>query len=95
MQGLPLKIFQTSGQLLTTGGGSLQVFGSAGNLLFGAGYTASIISSKKELLPQVDADGWYHIPRRGDASQAKWPQPTPPFDPGIGQIGRHSIQPRF
>ncbi|MBN1138907.1 MAG: Gfo/Idh/MocA family oxidoreductase [Anaerolineae bacterium] len=60
-----------------TGGGALQVFGTAGNLMFGAGYTASIISTRKDLLPHVDADGWYHIPSRGDRSQAKWPQPTP------------------
>lgn len=60
-----------------TGGGSLQVFGTEGNLLFGAGYTASIITRRKELLPHVDADGWYHIPLRGDASKARWPQPTP------------------
>jgi predicted dehydrogenase len=60
-----------------SGSGDLQIFGTQGNLLFGAGYTASIISSQKELLPQVEADGWYHIPRRGDISQAKWPQPTP------------------
>jgi len=60
-----------------TGGGSLQVFGTQGNLMLGAGYTASIISSRKDLLPHVDADGWYHIPLRGDQSKAKWPQPTP------------------
>ncbi|MCU0519320.1 MAG: Gfo/Idh/MocA family oxidoreductase [Anaerolineae bacterium] len=60
-----------------TGGGGLQVFGTDGNLLFGAGYTASIISRHKALLPHVDADGWFHIPARGDASRAKWPQPTP------------------
>ncbi|MEZ4869747.1 MAG: Gfo/Idh/MocA family oxidoreductase [Caldilineaceae bacterium] len=59
------------------GGGSLQIFGTEGNLIFGAGYTASIISTRKELLPQVDDDGWYHIPLRGDRSKAKWPQPTP------------------
>lgn len=60
-----------------TGSGSLQIFGTQGNLLFGAGYTASIITNKKELLPYVDADGWYHIPVRGDISKAKWPQPIP------------------
>jgi predicted dehydrogenase len=60
-----------------TGGGSLQIFGTHGNLIFGAGYTASIISKRADLLPQVDADGWFHIPARGDASRAKWPQPTP------------------
>lgn len=60
-----------------TGGGGLQVFGTEGNLIFGAGYTASIISNRKELLPDVDTDGWYHVPTRGDGSKAKWPQPTP------------------
>ena len=63
--------------LPATGGGSLQVFGTQGNLLFGAGYTASIISQRKDLLPQVDADGWFHIPLRGDSSKARWPQPAP------------------
>ncbi len=60
-----------------TGDGSLHIFGTRGNLLFGAGYTASIISERKDLLPHVDADGWYHIPPRGDWTRAKWPQPTP------------------
>jgi predicted dehydrogenase len=60
-----------------TGGGGLQIFGTQGNLIFGAGYTASIISKRVDLLPQVDADGWFHIPPRGDGSKAKWPQPTP------------------
>jgi predicted dehydrogenase len=59
------------------GGGSLQIFGTAGNLLFGAGYSASIISRRAELLPHVGADGWFHIPLRGDPGRAKWPQPTP------------------
>lgn len=60
-----------------TGGGSLQIFGTHGNLLFGAGYAASIISTHKDLLPHVDADGWYHIHPKGDISKAKWPQPVP------------------
>jgi predicted dehydrogenase len=60
-----------------TGGGSLQIYGTQGNLIFGAGYTASIISKRADLLPQVDADGWFHIPVRGDIRRAKWPQPTP------------------
>lgn len=59
------------------GSGSLQIFGTEGNLIFGAGYTASIISTHTDLLPQIDDDGWYHIPLRGDRSKAKWPQPTP------------------
>ena len=73
------------------GGGSLQIFGTEGNLLFGAGYTASIISNRKELLPQVDADGWYHIPLRGDRSKAKWPQPTPGAFNYYHQSSQHLI----
>jgi predicted dehydrogenase len=60
-----------------TGGGSLQIFGTEGNLLFGAGYAASIITRRKELLPHTSPDGWYHIPVRGDLNKAKWPQPIP------------------
>ncbi|MCJ7551874.1 MAG: Gfo/Idh/MocA family oxidoreductase [Anaerolineae bacterium] len=60
-----------------TGGGSLQIFGTEGNLMFGAGHMASIISTRRDLLPHVDAAGWYHIPNRGDAGKARWPQPTP------------------
>ena len=60
-----------------TGGGSLQIFGTEGNLLFGAGYAASIISRRKELLPRIDVDGWYHILPRGDFGKARWPQPVP------------------
>jgi predicted dehydrogenase len=63
--------------LPNTGGGALHIFGTEGNLMFGAGYNASIISKRKDLLPHVDTDGWYHIPARGDGSKAKWPQPTP------------------
>lgn len=59
------------------GGGSLQIFGTEGNLIFGAGYFASLISTRKDLLPDVSAEGWYHIPARGDGSTAKWPQPVP------------------
>lgn len=57
--------------------GSLAVYGTEGNLIFGAGYKASVISTRQELLPGVDDDGWFHIPRRGDFSKAKWPQPVP------------------
>jgi predicted dehydrogenase len=63
--------------LPATGGGSLQVFGTEGNLLLGAGHSASIISRRKELLPRVEEDGWFHIPSRGNGTRAKWPQPTP------------------
>ena len=61
----------TSGRVLNT------TSRFAAGLLFGAGHTASIISNRQELLPQIDTDGWYHIPLRGDRSRAKWPQPTP------------------
>ena len=60
----------------TTGAG-LQIFGTEGNLIFGGGYLASIISSRKELLPQVSKDGWYHIAPSGDVRKAVWPKPIP------------------
>jgi predicted dehydrogenase len=74
-----------------TGGGGLQIFGTEGNLLFGAGYTASIISNKKDLLPHVEADGWYHLPVRGDRSKAKWPQPTPGSFNYYHESSRHFV----
>jgi len=60
-----------------TGGGSLQIFGTDGNLIFGSGYAASIITQHTHLLPHVEADGWYHLYPKGDFSRAKWPQPVP------------------
>lgn len=60
-----------------SGSGSLQVFGTDGNIVFGAGYQASVISRHRDKLPETDASGWYHIPVRGDLSRAKWPQPVP------------------
>jgi predicted dehydrogenase len=59
------------------GAGDLQVFGTDGNLFFGGGYYASIISRHQDLLPHVESDGWFHIPQRGDRSKAKFPKPTP------------------
>jgi len=75
-----------------TGGGALQIFGTEGNLMFGAGHFASIISTKKELLPHVDDDGWYHIPNRGDGSKAKWPQPVPGAFNYYHESSKHLIE---
>lgn len=55
-----------------TGAGGLMVFGSQGNLIGSA-----ILTDRKALLPEVDPDGWYRLPPRGDWSQAKWPIPAP------------------
>ena len=60
-----------------TGGGSLEIYGTEGNLIFGGGYLASVISNRKDLLPDVCESGWYHIPQRGDLTKAAWPKPTP------------------
>jgi predicted dehydrogenase len=60
----------------TTGVG-LQVFGTEGNLVFGGGYLASIISSRKDLLPEACSDGWYHIRPQGNVRKAVWPKPIP------------------
>ncbi|NJN82714.1 MAG: Gfo/Idh/MocA family oxidoreductase [Caldilineaceae bacterium] len=60
------------------GGGGLRIFGTEGNLALGVGgKMASIISTRTEMLPSVDAKGWYHVPDRSDRSKAKWPKPTP------------------
>jgi len=56
-------------------GSGFQIFGSHGNLMFGYGYAASIISSRKELLPNVSDDGWYHIPEPKYTTKAEWPIP--------------------
>lgn len=57
--------------------GDFQAFGTEGNLVFGAGHRASIISKHRHLLPDVAADGWYHVPETVDWSRSKWPIPPP------------------
>ena len=74
-----------------TGGGSLQIFGTDGNLIFGSGYAASIISKHTEMLPRVEADGWYHLYPKGDVSKAKWPQPAPGGFNYYHELTRHFI----
>jgi predicted dehydrogenase len=58
-------------------GVGLQIYGTEGNLIFGGGHFASIITSRKHLLPRVEADGWYHIAPVGDIAKAVWPKPAP------------------
>ncbi len=76
-----IGVFHVGRQFLPTlpgaGCGGLQVYGTEGNLVFGGGYAASVISNRRDLLPSVASDGWYHVPLRGDPSRAVWPQPTP------------------
>ncbi len=52
-------------------GGSLEIYGTEGNLMFGGGHLASMISSRKELLPRVDAEGWCHFESPGDLEQSQ------------------------
>ncbi|QDU70577.1 Gfo/Idh/MocA family protein [Mucisphaera calidilacus] len=61
----------------TAGSGGLQVFGVGGNLILGGPHMASFISERRDLLPEVDEAGWYHVPARGDLTKARWPQPVP------------------
>ena len=75
-----------------SGSGSLQIFGSDGNLIFGSGYPASMISKHKELLPETSADGWFHLPQRGDVSKAKWPIPIPGDFNYYHESTRHLIE---
>jgi hypothetical protein len=53
---------------------------------------ASIISSRKDLLPHVDEDGWYHIFQRGDFSKAQWPKPVPGAFNYYHESSRHFIE---
>lgn len=55
----------------------LQIYGTEGNMIFGGGHFCSVISSQRDLLPETDEDGWYHVPVKGDISKAQWPKPTP------------------
>jgi predicted dehydrogenase len=57
--------------------GDFQAFGTEGNLVFGAGYRASIITRHRHLLPSLSPDGWYHVASTCDWSKAKWPIPPP------------------
>lgn len=72
--------------------GALSIYGTEGNLIFGAGYKASIISTQKDMLPSVEEDGWFHIPLRGDRSKAKWPQPVPGAFNYYHESSRHLVE---
>jgi hypothetical protein len=57
-------------------GGGFRIFGHQGNIILGAnGNQASIISTRRDLLPQTDAEGWYHIPAAKQDKPYVWPKP--------------------
>ena len=58
------------------------VFGEGGNIIGGQGYLASIISKERDLLPETDEDGWYHIeqPVNKSPRAGAWPRPSRFFD---------------
>jgi predicted dehydrogenase len=58
-------------------GGGLQIWGTEGNCVFGHGHFASVITSRKHLLPNIDEHGWCHFEQPGDWSKSKWPIPAP------------------
>jgi hypothetical protein len=39
----------------------LKIYGTDGNLIMGGGHFASVISAHREMLPEVDGTGWYHM----------------------------------
>lgn len=65
--------------------GGFKVYGVDGNLIMGMGHFASILTSKRELLPldeahahaYIDPEGWYHMSVLGDLAKAHWPKPVP------------------
>jgi predicted dehydrogenase len=77
---------------LTATGGGLHVYGSDGNLVMGDGHMASVITTRKDLLPEVDDDGWYHVPVRGDVRNARWPRPVPGGFNYYEESSRHLLE---
>lgn len=53
----------------------LELYGTEGNAIFGAGSRASFNSTRKDLLPETDEDGWYHIPNEKTSGPSQWPIP--------------------
>jgi predicted dehydrogenase len=57
-------------------GGGFRIYGTAGNLsLGGNGSRFAIISSRKDLLPETDENGWYNVPYPKVEHQG-WPKPA-------------------
>lgn len=57
--------------------GGLKIFGSEGNLVMDMnGKLASLISTRKDLLPETGGD-WLTFAHLGDAAAAQWPEPVP------------------
>lgn len=75
-----------------TKGSDFMIFGEGGNLLTGGGHFISIISHRKDLLPEVDDAGWCHIPnaQNPDPRAGAWPKPNPAFD-YYAESSRHLI----
>jgi predicted dehydrogenase len=61
-----------------TTGADFMVFGEDGNLTTGGGHFASILSRRRDLLPEISEDGWYHVPgvRNPDPRSGPWPKPS-------------------
>jgi predicted dehydrogenase len=58
--------------------GGFKIFGSEGNLIMDMnGKMASLITTRKDLVPNADANGWTTFDPLGDISKAGWPKPIP------------------
>ncbi len=73
-------------------GSGFMIFGEGGNLITGGGHAVSIISDRKDLLPEVSDDGWYHLPVRGDHTKAQWPKPVPGAFNYYARSSEHLVQ---
>jgi predicted dehydrogenase len=64
-----------------TGGHGLEIYGTDGNYVSGGGHGGSIITRRRDLLPEADEDGWWHMPKKpetpGPKVPYKWPKPSP------------------
>src|SRR5262249_2640664 len=63
--------------LPASGEGCLPLFRPEGHSGRGQVVCASPSRTREDRLPRVEADGWDHMPLRGDQSKAQWPKPTP------------------
>lgn len=73
--------------------GGLKIFGSDGNLVMDMnGKLSSIISTRKDLLPQTDERGWYTLEPLGDFSKARWPKPIPGGFNYYHESSKHFVQ---
>ena len=67
------RTFQPTRPPATYGG--MQVYGTEGNLIYGAGHMASLYTTRRDLVDDIDEEGWKHWDGPKGTGPYKWPQP--------------------